>query len=114
MLSIHLNTILHWSLILMLQNSEPCNFSSLFDGGILKSDQFWALLIILIFLRPICCISKGIFFIRSPFQIFLVSFDPNETIILSFYIANAKDNLFVSNHAITVIVVGQKLNDSNG
>ena len=72
----------------------PFIFSSLLDGGTCRSIRFWELLSILNFRLEMSWSWAGKSFTRSPSQIFLVIFDPKETIILSHRVTYVKGKYF--------------------
>ena len=73
----------------------PLNFSSLFDGGILKSSIVRELFNILNLRRPKFCISGGQFLTLIPFQIDSVSLSPKVKIITTAVFTYAKDKYFI-------------------
>jgi hypothetical protein len=95
--------ILHWSLILIEWNpfNLPDNFSSLLDGGILRSEIFCELLSILNLRLLISCISLGKLLTLSPIHIFSVSFDPKDIIILTHYGTYAKGKHFFQQRQVS-------------
>ena len=93
----HLKISLHWSLIRMewYTFKFPFIFSSRLEGGTCKSIRFCELFSILNFRLEISWSSVGKSFTRSPSHIFLVIFEPKETIILSSGVTYVKSKYFV-------------------